>query len=282
MQPEILNPHHGTDRLRVLVLDRDPTQRDALVTAFLDRGHTVTPIDSVEEAEHWISSNAVDLVVTDLGHARSGNLDLIQATRNRRAPLPLVISASVHDEDTLRTLRGMAADILQRPLQAEEIDRVVEKAHAYHLRHHDAVKVRQFMRERIEFLIPSRVEYLDAILSHLAERMIKYGIISSHTSNVLIALDEAIVNAIKHGNSYDESKTVSIVAEVSKEEASFTIGDQGTGFRREDVPDPCAPENLLRPSGRGLLLIQNIMDEMCYNEAGNSLFMRKRAEPPEA
>ena len=134
-----------------------------------------------------------------------------------------------------------------------------------------------FLEERIAFRMPSDVKYLDGVLDYLSERMVKMGIVGAEDSEVMIALDEAIVNAIKHGNKCDPRKAVQIVAELSAWGARFTIKDQGSGFARDQVPDPTDPSRLLEPSGRGLLLINHIMDEVCYNKCGNQIQMFKRS-----
>ena len=133
-----------------------------------------------------------------------------------------------------------------------------------------------FVHERVTFKIPSDIKFLDGVLDYLNERMLKLGLVEEDESHLLIALDEAIINAIKHGNKSDNRKAVHIVAELSPREACFTVTDEGVGFVREDVPDPTAPTRLLEPSGRGLLLINHIMDEVCYNKCGNEIRMVKR------
>ena len=134
-----------------------------------------------------------------------------------------------------------------------------------------------YLEERIELRIPSELRHLDGVLDYLNERMLKLGIVKPDDSEVMIALDEAIVNAVKHGNQCDPRKAVHIVAEFSAEGARFTVSDEGPGFTREDVPDPTDPCRLLEPSGRGLLLINHIMDEVCFNQRGNRLEMFKRS-----
>lgn len=133
-----------------------------------------------------------------------------------------------------------------------------------------------FLEERIAFKMPSEFRHLDGVLDYLNERMLQLGIVEPEDSEVLIALDEAIVNAIKHGNKCDPRKAVQIIAEFSIEGARFTISDEGPGFERENVPDPTEPCRLLEPSGRGLLLINHIMDEVRFNQCGNRLEMFKR------
>lgn len=133
-----------------------------------------------------------------------------------------------------------------------------------------------FLEERVAFKMPSEFRHLDGVLDYLNERMIRLGIVNAGDSEVLIALDEAIVNAIKHGNKCDPRKAVHIIAEFSSEGALFTVTDEGSGFTRENVPDPTEPCRLLEPSGRGLLLINHIMDEVRFNQCGNRLEMFKR------
>ena len=93
--------------------------------------------------------------------------------------------------------------------------------------------------------------------------------------SIRLALEEALVNAIKHGNQMDRSKKVTIHYQVSSERFQIKIADEGKGFDPEDVPDPMAPENLERPCGRGLLLMRHYMTEVTYIPPGNQLSMSK-------
>ena len=141
-----------------------------------------------------------------------------------------------------------------------------------------------FLNERVALEMPSDLKFLDGVLDLLNDRLLKLGIIGPDDSEVLIALDEAIVNAIKHGNKCDPRKVVHITAEFDETGAHFTIRDEGEGFAREKVPDPTDPCRLLEPNGRGLLLINHIMDTVCYNQAGNEIQMFKRCStgaPPQ-
>ena len=79
---------------------------------------------------------------------------------------------------------------------------------------------------------------MHSILDYLMKRVEKNGIVDAENSNLFIALDEAFVNAIKHGNKFDAEKIVRISAEVSPTEARFTIEDEGEGFNVAEIPDP--------------------------------------------
>jgi serine/threonine-protein kinase RsbW len=91
---------------------------------------------------------------------------------------------------------------------------------------------------------------------------------------VRLALEEAMVNAVRHGNRGDPSKEASLRYHVVADHVLAEVEDQGPGFNPAAVPDPLAPENLERPGGRGMLLMRCYMTWVRYNAAGNrvSLF----------
>ncbi len=93
------------------------------------------------------------------------------------------------------------------------------------------------------------------------------------TFGVRLALEEALVNAIKHGHKGDRNKEVHLRYQLSTDRILIEIEDQGPGFHMEDVPDPIAPENLERSCGRGLLLMRSYMSWVRFNRTGNCVTM---------
>ncbi len=93
---------------------------------------------------------------------------------------------------------------------------------------------------------------------------------------VRLALEEALSNAIKHGNRLDPDKTVTVQFSVGPEKVQLIITDQGQGFDPAAVPDPTTDEHLEDPSGRGITLMRAYMDEVVYNARGNEVRMIKR------
>lgn len=93
---------------------------------------------------------------------------------------------------------------------------------------------------------------------------------------VKLALEEALSNAIKHGNGNDPSKSVTVRFAVSRDKAVVIIRDEGPGFEPAQVPDCTAPERLPLPNGRGIMLIQSYMDEVCFRDNGRELYLLKR------
>jgi serine/threonine-protein kinase RsbW len=90
---------------------------------------------------------------------------------------------------------------------------------------------------------------------------------------VHLALEEALINAVEHGNKMDPEKKVKIDYQINSDKVDISITDQGPGFNPEHVPDPRIGENIYKYDGRGLLLIQSFMDEVKFNKSGNCLNM---------
>src|SRR5438445_13584173 len=93
--------------------------------------------------------------------------------------------------------------------------------------------------------------------------------------SVKLALEEALVNAIKHGNQFDRTKKIHIAYHVEPDRFKILITDEGCGFDPAEVPDPTAVENLERPCGRGLMLMRYYMNEVSFSPSGNSVSMTK-------
>jgi serine/threonine-protein kinase RsbW len=101
------------------------------------------------------------------------------------------------------------------------------------------------------------------------------GFSTDNAFAIRIALEEAMVNAIKHGNRMDRTKKVHVEARVTPKRAEITIEDEGAGFDRGAIPDPTDESNLDKPSGRGILLIEAYMDGVEWSRGGRRLRMVK-------
>lgn len=97
--------------------------------------------------------------------------------------------------------------------------------------------------------------------------------------NFRVGLTEALSNAMLYGNADDPSKRVRVEVTLSEGSIQARITDQGCGFNPCEVPDPTCPENLLKPGGRGLFLMRQLLDEVHYNEMGNQVTLVLRLDP---
>jgi serine/threonine-protein kinase RsbW len=129
--------------------------------------------------------------------------------------------------------------------------------------------------------IPSTADAGKPILDRVMKRLEADAWVPHDLFGVHLALEEAIVNAIKHGNGFDPSKSVTIDCKLSEALLRVEIEDEGSGFNPEDVPDPTDPENLENPSGRGLMLMRSFMSHVEFNSSGNRVVLEKeRAKEP--
>jgi len=124
-------------------------------------------------------------------------------------------------------------------------------------------------------LVITRLEEVRLVQAEVKEALQASRFDDREQFGVELALEEALVNAIKHGNQLDDGKKVLVRYEVTPERFDIRIEDEGPGFNPGDVPDPTAPENLERPCGRGLLLIRNFMTDVRYHGRGNVVTMYK-------
>jgi serine/threonine-protein kinase RsbW len=115
-----------------------------------------------------------------------------------------------------------------------------------------------------------------ALLDELGTVLEEFNYPKKHQFAVRLALEEAMVNAVKHGNRGDPNKKAQLRYLVDPGSLLVEVEDEGAGFDPAAVPDPLAPENLERPSGRGLFLIRRYMTWMEHNKRGNCVRMCKQ------
>lgn len=127
-----------------------------------------------------------------------------------------------------------------------------------------------------ETKIPSDTAAARELLNHLLLKLEEFGWDEQETFGIHLALEEALVNAIKHGNRLDPHKEVEVDVCVSNAHFKISITDEGDGFTPEDVPDPTAQENLESPSGRGIMLMRSFMSTVSFNDVGNRVELSKQ------
>ena len=133
------------------------------------------------------------------------------------------------------------------------------------------------VHEQFEVVIPSTTEAGQALLERIVGKVETIESFSMKDAfGIRLALDEAIVNAIKHGNGFSPDKTVRVNCLIEDDLFRVEIEDQGPGFCLEDVPDPTDEENLERPCGRGIMLMKSFMSKIEYNVTGNKVLLEKR------
>jgi serine/threonine-protein kinase RsbW len=264
---------------RILIVDNNDELRTILEQALGTLGHEVVVSGDRKTALARNDLGEFDLVISDL---TDEDVEPAQAVSELQRSLITHISQNGSENgsgpDIVKAFKLGAANYVRHTYNKEEIRDIVERTLSHKLHHVDDPVILSHTHEKIEFELPSDLSLMNGVLQYLLERVQRLGLIKPDRSNLFIALDEAFVNAVKHGNKNDPHKLVKITAELSPKEACFTVEDEGDGFNVKEIPDPCDPANLFKTSGRGVLLIYNIMDEVEYNAQGNRVKMVKRPE----
>ena len=126
-----------------------------------------------------------------------------------------------------------------------------------------------FMLELVSH--PNSISEIEPYISRVIEN---YHVGDELYGNMLISLTEAVNNAIIHGNDNDTSKTVVVQLLQNEKQIAFHVRDEGNGFNPESLPDPTAPENLLKEGGRGIFLMQQLSDGVEFHDDGRTVALK--------
>ena len=258
---------------RILIIDDHDDLATSLYEVFTHFGHFVKVVEGRDEAIAIGDIGSFDLVITDLDIDRLASDPL-----NVDVPVCLPTTLVGHEGERVKAFKICAANFRRDEFDEDELKNLIATILDYKIKFVDKAETVAMLHENIEFELPSAISLMSIVLDYLMKRVEKLGVIRPEKSNLFAALDEAFVNAVKHGNKFDVKKLVRIAAEVSRDEARFTIEDEGEGFDVQNIPDPLDPQNLFKTSGRGVLFIYNIMDEVKYNDRGNRLTMVKKSD----
>jgi len=258
---------------RILIIDDHNDLAEALDEVFTDSGHKVRVVEDRASAVAIDDIEDYDLVITDLDVENVASLN----SPNGNSSFCLPKNIASHSGEHVKAFKIFATNFRRQDFDENELQRLIAIVLDYKNKFVDREDYVRGLHESIEFELPGVISIMHIVLEYLMQRVDKLGVVKAEQSNLFVALDEAFVNAVKHGNKFDASKNIRVAADVSKSEARFTIEDEGEGFDVNNIPDPLDPMNLFKPSGRGVLFIYNIMDEVQYNERGNRLTMVKKS-----
>lgn len=129
-------------------------------------------------------------------------------------------------------------------------------------------------------VVESKPFAITKVCEQILPKLKSHGFSDDDVFAVHLAIEEAFLNAIKHGNKMDPSKEVKVDYNVCSDRVEISFTDEGEGFEPGAVADPRFGESLYKPGGRGLLLMRSYMDMVKFNEQGNSLYMVRYKEKP--
>lgn len=132
------------------------------------------------------------------------------------------------------------------------------------------------MDNALRFIIPSDFTEGREVQKRIMAEVNRFQYVPDALFAINLALEEALINAIKHGNKFDRAKSVRIQAKITADEAMIEVEDEGGGFDRASVPDPTAEENIERLHGRGILLMEAYMNEIEWLRGGRRVRMVRK------
>jgi CheY-like chemotaxis protein len=248
------------------------------------------------------------LVVTDLVMPEMDGLALVQAVRREFPLVPVVIMTAFGSEElALRALQNGAASYVSKKTLDRDLPDTLE--HVLNVAHAERGYRRLLgclMHIENEYILDNDPQLVPALVAQLLEPLAPLELCDANTQiRIGIALEEAILNGLYHGNLEVSSdlrqdgsqayyqlaeqrrrqepfrdRRLYVRARMTRTEAFYEVRDEGPGFDPTTIPDPMDPTNLDKASGRGVFLIRTFMDEVRYNERGNQLTIVKRKHSP--
>jgi serine/threonine-protein kinase RsbW len=129
------------------------------------------------------------------------------------------------------------------------------------------------LSESEKLSISSKAENIILVEKMIDDVCAQFNINEDFYGNILVALTEAVNNAIYHGNQSNPNKQIEISFKASPNFISFIVKDEGKGFNYSSLPDPTNPENIEKPNGRGVFLMRNLADNVSFEDNGSKVTM---------
>lgn len=269
-------------QVRVLVVEDSKTMQIFLRNLLEPEDYDVVVANDGESGlelfqQGMVESRPFDIVMTDVVMPRMSGLDLLKKVRTlNRDTIVVVLTSDANVDTAIEALNLGANNFLHKPPNSEEILSVMWRATKQREIFLENAELNPFTERTIHIEIPSQLKFIKGI----AHNIIADAKLMGYDENELrdkipVTVDEAVTNAIKHGNKFQEDKKVYIDIHIDIDRIKIVVADEGPGFNVKTVPDPTDPTNFLKPSGRGILFMSIGMDEVRYNEKGNILTLIK-------
>lgn len=293
-----------------LVVDDSPMDR-RMASSLLEVGLGARVITAKHglEALKILRKEQPDLVLTDMQMPEMDGLELVEIVRSNYPTLPIMLmTANGSEELAMRALQAGAASYVPKSQLNESLVSTAETILSAARQERRRGRVLECVTHmECEFELENDPALVPHLIAHLQEQMLRMQLCNANGKIRLgVAMEESLLNGLYHGNlelssdlrqdgsnRFNEmaekrrhlppyrDRRVHVQVRLSPREASFIIRDEGPGFDTSKLPDPTDPENLLKASGRGLLLIRTFMDEVFHNSTGNQITMVKRCKKAE-
>ncbi len=290
----------------VLIVDDSSVDR-TMIEGLLKKEPSPFTVVCAEDATHALKlmdEHHVDVVVTDLAMPNMDGLELVRLASEKHPLVPIVLMTSRGDETfAVKALRAGAASYIPKSCLSSELVETINHLLEWSSQKRSHARLVECMTTSVcSFELRNDHTLIPPLVGYLQDEVTNIGL-CDRTDRVRIgvALDEALVNALFHGNlelsSHVRDKTpdeyhrqveqrcqqppfrdrrIYVSAEISATQAKFTIRDDGQGFEQTQLSDPRDSANLDDLGGRGILLMRTFMDEVTFNKSGNEVVMIKR------
>lgn len=245
-----------------------------------------------------------DLVITDLLMPEMDGLSLVAEVRQQCPQVPVILMTSQGSEElAVRALQQGAAGYIPKRLLPHYLCHTIRKVLRVSLRDRSRSRLAESMQKlETTLLLENDSALFDPLITYLQDGVAQMGVCDdADRTRVGVALEEALANALYHGNlevgselreldtdayhdmverrrheSPYQERRIEVQAKLARDEAVFVVRDGGRGFDPAALPDPTDPANLEKASGRGILLMRSFMDDVLYNSEGNAVTLIKR------
>jgi len=292
---------------RILVVDDSSVDRK-LAGGLLEKEDELTLEYATNgiEALEVIERERPEVVVTDLRMPDMDGLELVAKVSSNYPGLPVILMTSQGSEEiAVQALkRGASSYVPKRRLANELVPTVRQLLQMVQQERRHERMLSCMTRSDCSFVLENDRQIIPPLVNHLQDTVVRLGLCDEvQRMRIGVALEEAMVNALHHGNldlssdlreeDYDayyalveerrheapyRDRRIYVEAKMTSDEASFVIRDEGKGFDPTSLPDPTDPANLEKVSGRGILLMRTFADEVSFNETGNAVTLIKRRE----
>lgn len=291
---------------KFLVVDDSAVSRK-IVGHLLEKSFECTVVyanDGTEAVQCLEENGPFDVILSDLRMPRMDGLALLAVVRERFARQPFVILTAYGNEEIASlAIQGGAASYVPKLMVPTRLAHVVQTVLTASTRRKVRGRLAEHLvSQELEFNLSNDRELITAAVAELQEIGQASGAFEEQQlTRIGVALEESLSNAMIHGNlevssdlrdqgddAYEQmirvrqetvpyqDRRIHVRGRFTPSEVRFEISDEGPGFNVAKVPDPTDPENFLKPSGRGLLLIRSFMDEVVHNSQGNTITLVKR------
>lgn len=286
----------------ILVVDDSAADREMAGHLLARQSWDVLYAENGRQALDRMREHDVDLVLTDLVMPDLDGLAFVEQAKLDHPLVPVVLmTARGSEEIAVRALEAGASSYVSKKVLVRDLVDLVQRILDASLERRSYTRLLGRLRDAT-FVLENDLDLISSLVSYLTQVLRDAGLFDvSESQRISTALDEALTNAYYHGNLEVRSeirehdarayrrlaeqrrneapyrdRRIRVSVNLTSDEARFAIEDDGRGFDVGAVPDPTLPENLGRPSGRGIFLMKTFLDDVHYNEAGNRVTLLKR------